>query len=59
MVLKFGFKHCKTKLAFFSMIINRNQVIFFQKNVHYLDVDNKFTICTAKLGDISLQWGII
>ena len=23
------------------------------------NVDNKFTICTAKLGDISLQWGNI
>ena len=35
--------------------INRDQVVFFQKNVHYLNVDNKFAICTAKLSDISLQ----
>ena len=33
--------------------------VLFQKNVHYSNVDNKFTICTAKLGDISLQWGNI
>ena len=39
--------------------LNRNQVVFFQKNVHYLNVGNRFTTCTAKLGDISLQWGNI
>ena len=36
---------------------------YFEDNnmryVHYSNVDNKFTICTAKLGDISLQWGNI
>ena len=37
------------------IMYNRNQVVFFQKNVHYLNVDNKFAICTAKLSDISLQ----
>ena len=36
-------------------MIKCDKVVFFQKNVHYLNVDNKFTICTAKLGDISLQ----